>query len=282
MNWNRTKTILIFLFLIINIFLYNMLRSVEKGFETIDADVIENAAVFAETRGVSIPKDIIPDNRYKNGEMELFGIASEPERLAERFLGRNSVLISADEKEHVYKYENKGKTLEIKKNYVKYVENKTETAIKNENDAAQKALSDLACFGIKKKNITIIKNGSKNGRGYLEIKPSYKGYDIDGVKMTVYYDGKGVTELSGEWFDFISFSETGDFLDDITSVITTLKPPNGKTTEILKADFSYYISKDLLYGKYVSAIPVYSFKSADGGEIIIDARTGEYIEQGQK
>ena len=99
--------------------------------------------------------------------------------------------------------------------------------------------------------------------------------------MKVFYDNDGITELFGEWFDLTGFEEGSEYLDDITSVITGLKSPEMKK-EIIEAEFSYYVSEDVLGGKYVSAIPAYVFKMSDGEMLIIDARTGKNVKENRE
>ena len=58
MNWNRTKVILIFLFFLINVFLFNMLGKIEERNMTIDDDAINNTISIAQNAGVEISKEI--------------------------------------------------------------------------------------------------------------------------------------------------------------------------------------------------------------------------------
>ncbi len=279
MNWKRTKIILIFLFLLINLFLYNLLREIDEQHETIERGIIYNTVIAAQKQGIEISTDIIPDKRYRNGEMELFSVSSEHESASSRFLGKNSKLVSFDDTARFYRYENKESVLEISENKLHFWKNRKAQEIKNENDALSRALAALEKFDIKRKEVKIIKNGNENGKSYVLIKPKYKGYDIDGAYLMIYYDGGGITELVGRWFDFVDFSQKSDFLDDVTSVIAALRTQSAESIEIVNVEFSYYVSKELLYGKYISAIPVYTFKKADGNQIIIDARTGENVEK---
>lgn len=279
MNWGRAKTILIFLFLIINLFLYGMLSEIDKGINTIDDNVLENAVKVANNRGIKINKGSITKNRFKNGNMELFLITAEPEKCAERFLGKNSECASFDVASRTYRYEKNGNVLEIKDNFLHFLSGRDKKDIKDEKNAAENAATDLKKFGIKRKNAKIVKSGTENGKNYIVVKPIYKGFDVEGFSLTVFYDGAGITEICGIWFDFAGFSESETFLEDITAVISVLEGrDDAPDAEIVSADFAYFVQKEQLTGRYVTAIPTYTFKQSDEKLIVIDARTGKNIE----
>ncbi|MBP3336903.1 MAG: hypothetical protein J6L59_00675 [Clostridia bacterium] len=279
MNWGRAKTILIFLFLIINLFLYGMLSEIDKGINTIDDNVLENAVKVANNRGIKINKGSITKNRFKNGNMELFLITAEPEKCAERFLGKNSECASFDVASRTYRYEKNGNVLEIKDNFLHFLSGRDKKDIKDEKNAAENAAADLKKFGIKRKNAKIVKSGTENGKNYIVVKPIYKGFDVEGFSLTVFYDGAGITEICGIWFDFADYSESETFLEDITAVISVLEGrDDAPDAEIVSADFAYFVQKEQLTGRYVTAIPTYTFKQSDEKLIVIDARTGKNIE----
>lgn len=279
MNWGRAKTILIFLFLIINLFLYGMLSEIDRGINTIDDNVLENAVKVANNRGIKINKGSITKNRFKNGNMELFLITAEPEKCAERFLGKNSECASFDVASRTYRYEKNGNVLEIKDNFLHFLSGRDKKDIKDEKNAAENAAAALKKFGIKRKNAKIVKNAKENGKNYIVVKPIYKGFDVEGFSLTVFYDGAGITEMQGIWFDFADFSESETFLEDITAVISVLEGrADAPDAEIVSADFAYFVQKEQLTGRYVTAIPTYTFKQSDEKLIVIDARTGKNIE----
>lgn len=279
MNWGRAKTILIFLFLIINLFLYGMLSEIDRGINTIDDNVLENAVKVANNRGIKINKGSITKNRFKNGNMELFLITAEPEKCAERFLGKNSECASFDVASCTYRYEKNGNVLEIKDNFLHFLSGRDKKDIKDEKNAAENAAAALKKFGIKRKNAKIVKNAKENGKNYIVVKPIYKGFDVEGFSLTVFYDGAGITEIRGIWFDFADFSESETFLEDITAVISVFEGrADAPDAEIVSADFAYFVQKEQLTGRYVTAIPTYTFKQSDEKLIVIDARTGKNIE----
>ena len=74
---------------------------------TIDDEAINNSISVIQNAGMEISKEIIPTKRFKNGEMELFGICSEPEILAKRILGKDATLVKKSTLPIYYKYENK-------------------------------------------------------------------------------------------------------------------------------------------------------------------------------
>lgn len=277
MNWNRTKVILIFLFFLINVFLFNMLGKIEERNMTIDDDAINNTISIAQNAGVEISKEIIPNKRLKNGEMELFGICSEPEILAERILGKGATLVKKSTLPLYYKYENKGKILEIENGKFTYVDEKANVKPKAKEQSPQKAIFGLEKFGISPKNVTIVSKGIKNEKNYVSVMPYYKGLKVHGVLLDVFYDGNEITSLSGNWFDLSDYSEDNSLLTDITLVLTSLSLGERKNIKISEIQMRYYVPQEHLGGRYVSAIPVYILKLADGEKIVIDARTGESL-----
>lgn len=281
MNWNRAKTILIFLFLAINIFLYNVLVRIDTGIETIDDEVILNSVKAAEENGVIISKELVPNKRRKNGLPELYSAASEPDKAAKRFLGKKYALQDINEEEYYFKYINKNEELVIDKHRLHYTAERGLSVPENENEAMEKAIVDLSRFGISKKNIKIVKQGKEGNKSYIVIKPCYEKCNIEGAYLKVFYDGEGIGELYGEWFDFASFKSGEEYLKDITAVIAGLKSNGEEKIKLSEAEFSYYISEDVIGGKYVSAIPVYVFKTESGEKLIFDARTGKNVNVNQ-
>lgn len=276
MNWGKTKNILIVLFLLLNIFLFAIEGFTRQKSATIDSEYIKNAVLVAKTQNVEIDEKIVPKTRLKNGNMELFGISSEPDSAAERFLGKKHRLVSSDAENHTYQYESKVGKLTIDKNMLCFSTGREKTEIRNEDDAINKAFFELDNFDIKKSEITISDKGEKDGKKYFVINPRYKNINVTGAYLEVFYDGAGISELMGVWFDFVRFSQESEFLSDITTIITNMMAKDGVAV-IDKIDFSYHVSDDLLFGKYISAIPVYNLCSKSGECIKIDARSGEQV-----
>ena len=147
MNWGRAKTILIFLFLFVNLFLYSMLSEIDKGINTIGDEVLKNSVKVAREGGIKLREENVTKNRYKNGSMELSLLTSEPERCTELFLGKNAKCASFDAASSKYRYEKNGNVLEIKDNFLHFLSGREKKEIKDEKNAAENAAASLKKFG---------------------------------------------------------------------------------------------------------------------------------------
>ena len=87
MNWSRVKTILIFLFLAVDIALLSAIIIPSVGAGTIPKETISATVEVLGGRGITIDEKTIPAKRESLGIVELYNIWPDGKALATRLLG---------------------------------------------------------------------------------------------------------------------------------------------------------------------------------------------------
>lgn len=245
MDWNKSNTILIIAFIILNIFLLfatfsNMFKD---DSEVIDEEFINNVENLLETKNIKINCEIPKDKHFLpiiEVEFHIFDINNE---LVQYYLGNE---VTA--KEGVYLYSNEeNQTLEIidGKKIVYNLRNKFEGKIEDD-----RLINQYINLFIEEKSIDKIDfvNEYKyvsNSENYIRYTNSYNNLSIDNSYMIFYVDKKGVYKFETQKIDKISGVKgkikTISAIDSLPRLVTydTLKDK-----EIVDIEISYYSIED--------------------------------------
>lgn len=251
MNWKKIKTVLIFLFLAIDIFLviWNiMLRHESK---VVDEETIINMAMLLEKRGIEIPEGIINEEIPEiNGISVRNAMASEAE-----FVG--NILGNRYKKDDNVFY-NDVCSVKIEGNSF-IIESETQI---NSGEEAVKWLEGLG--------FNLEDTVKAEYRGEFLIKSVYKGHDIFGSRIFVKSED-GKTTAYGSFYYVIEGSETETDISHASSVLPRLIREGISDCAVSSVSVGYKV--DDLESKFVeaSANPTYRIMLSDGREIFYNA-----------
>lgn len=275
MNYARAKTILIFIFIFVNIFLlliYNLFILEDKK--------IDNATLIQVlgNNNIAINEGIIKEQKKVLPGVEVINSVNDTKKLAKDFLGKDY------KKESDTLYKNENATLTITKQLIEL--NFLNRADKKYNDisvlnAGNKIINTLSKYGMDKSNISAY-NASEGTKDDFHVEVVYSYEDTPVFNHTLYAiaDKNGIKSLKGT---VISFNEIKNQQYDIISVSDVLldfidnkdlRAAEGRTI-ITDVKLGYYFSvNELEVSTY--AIPAYEIKLENGKAYYYDAR--EYVD----
>lgn len=245
MDWNKTNTILITAFIILNVFLFASSSHMSKAEYNPknDKEFAHDVANLLDQKNIKINTDI-PDETYILPVLETeYDIIQVNSRLLENFLNEKIEPV-----EDIYKYSNsKGETLEIidGKKLRLTLRNKVNDKF-NENSNIKEEINNF----IKEKNIDSdgyvenFKHISENDSMYVYTQ-KYNDYSIDNSYMYFFSDNEGIYKF--EMQRIISVTEITEKVRTIHAIealprILTYSEIENK--EIEKIEIAYYSVED--------------------------------------
>ncbi len=278
MNWDRAKTVLIFLFLCINIFLLLVLLYTTQNTRVIPKDVIQTAITVLEQRGIAVSENVIPEKRFENASVDMKNIFSDPDVTAGRLLGEN---YSCEETDSETRYNLDKKQMMPEEGSIQYRNEKNVQPVdeKNKKDILERVLTELEAMGISAESHFVLGESVTDGIYTVKLGPVYNRIPVRGIVLEVHSDAEAIIEMSGNWFEPKRKEvDKQEALLDVTSVLVNLiyiqDTDNIRITEI---GYQYWVAEEYLGNKSVSAVPVYVFGADNGKQYMFDARTGKYI-----
>ena len=94
MNWSKAKTVLIFFFIIINVFLFYTILGRSLNNYYISKETVNNTVEILKNNGITVDKDIIPRRIQSASQFEADNIIVSYEEFAKQMLGDNYLKIS--------------------------------------------------------------------------------------------------------------------------------------------------------------------------------------------
>ena len=245
MDWNKTNTILITAFIILNVFLFTSsnFMSMPEYDPKNDKEFAQDVAQLLDEKNIKINADI-PDEVYILPVLETeYDIIQVTSSLLEKFLNEKTEPV-----EDVYKYSNsKGETLEIidGKKLRLTLRNKVNDKI-NESSNIENEINNF----LKEKNI--------DGDGYVEnirhisetdsifiYTQRYNDYSMDNSYMYFFADNEGIYKF--EMQRIISVTEITEKVRTIHAIEVLpriLTYPEIENKEIVKIEMTYYSVED--------------------------------------
>ena len=242
MNWPRVKTILIFLFLAVDLILLATIIVPSVSLSRIPQETIENTASLLSSHGIEISADIIPARRESLGIIELYNMWPDTAGLSEMLIGSNQAW--ADNT-----FANGSKTLILSDSGFEYKNSQSENTLAHE-------LIDLG--------IDVRENLYEQGDSSLRAWQSVDGKKI--FESEIYASQtEALVSVSGYWIfsdrEKGIITNTPDTLIDVTGVLidfisNPLRDNNIKVTSIELGYSTGTAYRDTTH-KLVSASPAY-------------------------
>ncbi|MBR5587038.1 MAG: hypothetical protein IKW02_03655 [Clostridia bacterium] len=262
MNWPRVKTILIFMFLLVDIILVASIVAPALGLSRIPQKTIENTVAVLKARGIEISPEIIPNKRESLGVAELYNLWTDREMLARKILGD-------DAKQEGEGYKNDTKSLKL---------NQTDFVYEN-SEPEKNIAQELINVGIDARE-NIYEQGEKT----LRVWQAVEDKKIFESEIYAAFDGD-VINASGYWIfserDKGIIKNTPDKLLDVTGVLVDFanNPIHEERVKIAAVEIGYStggIYRDTAH-KLVSVSPAYKISTDTGDYYMYDAFSGGFL-----
>lgn len=283
MNWGRAKTILIMLFVCVDIFLAIVLMQTRANVSTLSEESIAATVQVLGKHNISLDGAIIPEKRVENCNVIMRNHFDDPIAIAKEMLNEFTIQ-KADEAKVEYQFESKEAFLKVSEARFSYSKLKNRAPYKAGNEPSKDAMaskvhSELSKLGFQKKDMVIVNGRFENGIYHCDVLPAIGDAKIYGIKMQVTADRQELLHVEGSWFrpegtDFYA----GESLMDITSVLTTMVYRDEfHGMQITGLETAFYAGGDYLQSREIEAVPVYVVTTKTGRQIFFDGRTGHEI-----
>jgi len=279
MNWGRAKTILIVLFLALDVFLLVILMRTRLSSLQISEDTVIKTAHILQEHGIHITPEQFPVQRKANRNVILKNYFETPSQAAEQLLGRHFDTLLFDSEAHAYRYENQEATLCINGTTFTYEVKRQPSSLVREGTIekeTERILHLLESMGFAKETLAPI-SFSKTEKGYsLEVVPVYKKARVYGVVMHITADNEGILTISGNWFTPVATEQQeNERLLDVTTVLVNLMyRPELQGIRVERLESGFLVHDDFLSSREIAAVPVYILTEKKGERFYVDARTG--------
>ncbi len=244
MDWNKTTTILITAFIILNVFLFASSNNITRAEHTYnnDKEFAQKVSDLLYEKDIKI-NTLIPNETYILPVLETeYDIIYIDSKLLENFLHEKIEPV-----EDVYKYSNsKGELLEIIDGKKLKLTLRSKVEGKSENLKIQEEINDF----LNEKNIDasgyiesfVHTSGNDNIYAYTQ---KYNDYSIDNSYMYFFIDNEGIYKF--EMQRIISVAEITEKVRTIYAIEALpriLTYPEIKNKEIIKIEMTYYSIED--------------------------------------
>lgn len=270
MDWNKSNTILITAFIILNIFLFS---SASNNVFSEEYNVVEDEIFIQDVNNLLSEKNItvntkLPLESYILPTLDTeYEIVYVTEELLERFLGPGVTPV-----QDVYFYNNsKGEILEIThgKKLHFAVREKVNGKISDESLFVSKINEFIKKYEINSEGYTENYRYVKSDNSYVEYTKHYNNYSIDNSYMRFYFDKDGIYKF--EMQNILTFKDTAEKIRTFSAAealprLMSYKDIDNK--EIISADMTYYSDEDENW-QYISGInsyPVWKVIFSDGSQ----------------
>ena len=262
MNWGRAKTILIILFLVIDLILLGSLCVVNNDVNNIKEKTALDTCAVLESHDIHIKRQQIPLKRVLNVLLNFENLTAFPEKMAERFLEKEYVQTETG-------YVKESESISFSEGKFFYENSRDIMPCESFNQIKKHIFKDMKKFGFKEKELSIGNAFVENGICYAQVLMKYDGKTVIGTEMNLEADLSGIRKLSGRYFDLKKAEKTGDKLTDITSLLCNMiYNPDYFGLEINNISDVYYIDSEYIDGAEVYGEAAYAV-CADNGRLII-------------
>jgi len=262
MNWPRVKTILIFLFLVVDLILLATIIVPSVSLSRIPQETLQNTASLLNSHGIEISPDIIPSRRDSLGIIELYNLWPDTDKLSEKLIGDNQ---TQEDKTFV----NGSKTLVLSDIGFVYRNSQSENSIAHE----------LIGLGI-----DVRENLYEQGESSLRAWQSVDNKKIFESEIYASQTDSSVS-VTGYWIfpdrEKGIITNTPDTLIDVTGVLIDFisNPVRDNSIRITSIELGYSTGtayRDTTH-KLVSASPAYKISTDTGAYYMYDALSGDFL-----
>ncbi len=271
MNFARAKTILIFIFIFVNIFLLVIYNFLILDHKTIDEKTL---MTVLNNNNITVDLSVISNEEVTVPGVEVINTGNDRENFLNSVLGKKYVKID----ENTFNSEKMSVIFSSSLIEITAKDNKDKKYKDiNELNAGNKVINTLSKMDFDKSHLNVF-NVIKNPKGdfYITVNYSYNNLPVFNHRLNVFADQSGIKSIKG---NVLSFKELKNHSYDLISVSEVLldfinqkgDDLNDEETSIVDVKRGYFLnSGELSISAY--AIPSYEIKLKDGRLFYFDAR----------
>jgi len=284
MNWGRAKTLLIALFLLVDVFLLLILLQTRLASVKISDDIIQKTVQILNEHQIEVSAGQIPDKRQENQILTMKNYFEKPLEAAERLLGDTFETVASNMETHEYKFKTSSATLEVVGTSFTYSHQPKQNKAKKEAEKSTEELYDaienmLIELGFAKNSFSVVSLQKREGLYECEVFPQYDKMRIYGVKMYVTADDDDILSIAGDWFTSYSVEQIEDApLLDITAVLTKMMYESScQGIKVQQVESGFLALDEYLSSREMAVVPVYIITDVQNVRHYFDARSGNAI-----
>ncbi|NLY43337.1 MAG: hypothetical protein GX066_05085 [Clostridiaceae bacterium] len=281
MNWSKVKTIMIILFLCINIFLVISLITSRYESVTIRSETLEDTVEILQKNSIIVDRSIIPTKMENLPLLQMENSEQDPDLFAKKILGEGY-----DKKEdgNGYYYSSDGKTLEVhgcEFYYADEMPSEQLEPVNNETVESQvRKILEKMDFNTK---YMVLKEVYTLGKDLYSVTfyQQFGGKQIFEDYVSVILGPKGITSMRGYLIVPKEFSGQSLSVRQITGILIDFvrneDRPKDKVISITSISLGYRVDRSKTDIRETSAFPVWRITTDDGKYYDYEATTGRYI-----
>lgn len=275
MNWSRTKTWLIVLFVGINLFLLFTIAKENIAQSTISEKMVTDTVAILARNGFSIDPDILPRKMPTLSAVEVVNTMTSASETANALLGENATY---DREDNCYL---RGTAMvEVGGDNIRYTDTKPtqNNVCPDAQSAVNYAKSFLTDAGYDMTKAEAQIRSYSKAEAHVLFTQKMDSYPLMDSQLSVHITSKGISSIEGCWFymaeDQSAAGGAHGRVKEITSVLIDFMNDGNRSsssTEITKITLGYTTGDKTIYHKSVSAMPSWRITTADGKEYYYDA-----------
>ena len=272
MNWAKAKTILIIVFLLLNVFLFMIYSSIQTSKSETD---VRQLTQVLEKNNIILPQNILKKTPARLQSVELLNLAGDNQSCAAYFLKDGYTAVSDTE------YKKGSQTLLINRSTVEFIDSDPQDSSYqgiSEERTEKKVSKELEQLGIPEDTLQCVRT-FRNVSEHLVLvyNLTYRGFSVFNSAVQVIVCPNGITNIKGV---LLAVNETNpldiqyDILNMQNILLELLSNPefnDSEPQEILEVHLGYYIPKND-FVMSADAIPAYQILLANGKIYYYDAR----------
>lgn len=275
MNFGRAKTILIFLFLLVNLFLISYIFVTSKDITVPDKTTVSTTIEILKERNIYLNEKINLSSGEKTNNLNLESITKDEKVFASKILG------SFKEKENKY-VGDYGDLVISNGHFVWNIKDNHSFSEFDENHVKNYATEFLKKYKLDTSVLKVTDISPDSGNYKVTFSHYFFNKELFNIKTYVYVSGGGVYKVEGSIFILDSLSGSEQISNPITTLLNYSATKNvNEKQEITAINSGYYSDNSPLDYKSFSVQPCFEIVFADGNKLYFDAISSKPIKQAQ-
>ena len=275
MNFGRAKTILIFLFVIINLFLLSYIFVTSKDITVPDRKTISTTIDILQQRNIFLNEKINLSSVEKLNYLNLEAETKDEKVFASKILG------SFKAKNNVYTGDLGDITI-TNGNFVWNVKDNHNFSEFNEKSVKNYAVNFLKNLQTDTSSLKVTDISDQDGNYKVTFSHYFLEKELFNIKTSVFVSGGGVYKIEGNIFSLVSLTGSEQKCNPITILLNYSSTKNSSEKEEITAiNSGYYCESSPKEYKSLSAQPCFEIVFSSGKKLYFDAFSSKPIKQAQ-
>ena len=273
MNFGRVKTLLILLFLIVNLFLIGYIFVTSNDITAPDRKTTKTTVEILKNRNITLNEKINLASAEKINNINLEAVTMDEKSFASKLLG--------EFKAKGNNYKNDFGDLTITNgHFVWNVKESHNFSEFNEKQVKKYAVQFLNKHEFDTSLLKITDVSLINGNYQVTFSHFFFDKELFNIKTKVYISGGGVYKIEGNIFSLVSLSGSEQTCNPINTLLNYSATKNIKEKEeIIEINSGYYTESNPEKYKSLSAQPCFEIVFADGKKLYFDAFSSKPIKK---